>query len=680
MRHHSTRSSFHALSRLLRGGAFPCLSLALLTACGAGAGDGSPVDALTSSATSAGFRLTCSQLTIERGSLGDGQTAAALSARELTGEQDDWSKYVEFAPGSSATCDYALPAGVSGADLSSLSLDVSYRGPRKSDMRWTLEAWDADANAWVTIGDNAFAAAWSWSSATLALPAPYGRFAPGGQIKIRYATRSRADASLLDELVLTGTASSSGNGSGGGDAGSGGTGSTGSTGGSGVSSGSGSGGAGDPPGACGLGGATVARSYSPRLFAAGADPSGDAECRGVLNPERGVFRFKDLRSLDALSNLRADGYTLIYGKVLLDDYRTRDIDQGLLDQLGASFAAVRSAGLKVLPRFYYADTGTAPDAPLSRVLSHIAQLEPVLQQNADVIAVLHPGFVGAWGEWHSSTNDLTSPDSREQIFDALLEAIPENRMILARRPSHKLAAYGGPLTEETAFSGAPLSRVGHLNDCFLASDDDVGTYQLPGEKAYAAADSAFVPVGGETCGRNPPRSQCASALAELSTHHWSFINTDYHPDVIADWRSEGCFETVACRLGYRFAVMGHESPEQVARGQSLSLRLRVFNDGYARAYNPRPVYLVLQQGATRRFVQVDADPRRWAPGEESDLCLAAQLPADLPPGDYQLGVWLPDEAERLRDDPRYAIRLSSGATWDSATGVNLLDATVRVVE
>ncbi|MGK3986529.1 DUF4832 domain-containing protein [Sorangium sp. So ce136] len=435
-----------------------------------------------------------------------------------------------------------------------------------------------------------------------------------------------------------------------------------------------------PPGSCGWSGATVARSYTPRLFAAGDDPSGDVECRGVQNPERGVFRFMDLRSLDPLSDLRDEGYTLIYGKVLIDDYRTRDIDQSLIDQLDESFAAARSAGLKVLPRIYYATDIGEPDAPLSRVLAHIEQLRPVLEENADVIAVLNPGFVGAWGEWHSSTNDLTEPSNRKQIFDALLEALPSSRMTLARRPSHKQEAYGGPLTEATAFSGAPLSRVGHHNDCFLASDDDEGTYQLPGEKEYAIEDSAFVPVGGETCALNPPRSQCASALAELSLHHWSFLHTDYHPDVIADWKAEGCFETIACRLGYRFVVMGHESPEQVARGQSLSLRLRVSNDGYARAYNPRPVHLVLQQGATRRFIEVDADPRRWAPGAESDLCLQAQIPADLPPGDYQLGLWLPDGSERLRDDPRYAIRLSSGATWDSASGVNLLDATVQVVE
>ncbi|WP_437855462.1 DUF4832 domain-containing protein [Sorangium sp. So ce363] len=488
--------------------------------------------------------------------------------------------------------------------------------------------------------------------------------------------------SPVDSLTSSATAEGSGSGGSDGNGGSGtGSGASGGSSGSGTGGSSGSGGgAVAPPGSCGASGATVRRTYAPRLFTAGADPSGDAECQGVLNPERGVFHFRDLRSLGSVAGLRDEGYTLIYGQALIDDYRARDIDQPLIDRLDESFAAVRSAGLKVLPRFYYATDIGEDDAPLGRVLSHIDQLKPVLEANADVIAVLHPGFVGAWGEWHASTNDLTRPDSRKQIFDALLQALPASRMTLARRPSHKLEAYGGPLTEETAFSGAPLSRVGHLNDCFLASEDDVGTYQLPGEKAYAAADSAFTPVGGETCGRNPPRSECASALAELSAHHFSFINTDYHPDVLDDWRSGGCFETIACRLGYRFVVMEHESPEQIARGQPLSLRLRVFNDGYARAYNPRPVYLVLQQGEARRVAEVDADPRRWAPGEESEMCLEAQIPADLPPGDYQLGLWLPDASERLRDDPRYAIRLSSGAAWDGASGVNLLDAAVRVVE
>jgi len=417
---------------------------------------------------------------------------------------------------------------------------------------------------------------------------------------------------------------------------------------------------------------------APALFLAGDDPSSDGQCTDVLNPERGLFQFRDLRSPGNLGALRDEGYTLIYGKALIDDYRDRDIDAALLEELTAAFSAVRSAGLKVLPRFYYADDGDSPDAPLSQVLAHIEQLTAVLRENADVIAVLHAGFVGAWGEWHASTNDLTAPAARKQIFDALLAALPADRMVLSRRPSFKEAAYGGPLSAATAFDGSSLSRVGHLNDCFLASDNDVGTYQIEGERDYAIADSAFVPVGGETCGVNPPRSECASALEEMALLHWSFLNTSYHSDVIEGFRTNGCMPSIACRLGYRFAIVRHASPEALAPGSTLALTLRVVNDGFAPMYNPRPLELVLD-GPVRRELMVDVDPRSFAPGELVDVCLASALPDDLPPGMYRLGIRMPDAASSLADDPRYAVRFANAASWDAVTGTNLLDAHVAIL-
>jgi hypothetical protein len=436
---------------------------------------------------------------------------------------------------------------------------------------------------------------------------------------------------------------------------------------------------GNPTGMCSPVGPapTVVKVLYPKLFSQGADPSADPECTGVLNPERGIFQFFDLRNLGSVSGLRGQGYTLIYGKTLIDDYRDKDIDSALTNQLTASLASLRAAGLKVLPRFYYADDATSPDAPLDRVLKHIAQLAPLWQTNADVIAVLHPGFVGAWGEWHSSTNNLTDPAVRLQIFDALLQALPPDRMTMSRRPSFKKDAYGGPLTAATAFSGMPLSRVGHLNDCFLASADDMGTYQVAGEEQFAVDDSAFVPVGGETCAVNPPRSECASAMREMARLHWSFINTSYHQDVIQSWKDGGCYSTITCRLGYRLALLGHEVPSAVRKGEMLSLSVRLTNDGYAPPYNPRTVYLVVA-GPERRIFQVQADPRRWAPGETVDLCLGARVPADLPAGSYQIGLWMPDPAATLKDNASYAIRLASGATWDAATATNLLDAHVII--
>jgi hypothetical protein len=205
----------------------------------------------------------------------------------------------------------------------------------------------------------------------------------------------------------------------------------------------------------------------------------------------------------------------------------------------------------------------------------------------------------------------------------------------------------------------------------------MGTYQVAGEEQYAVDDSAFVPVGGETCAVNPPRSECTSAMREMARLHWSFVNTSYHQDVIKSWKDGGCFSTITCRLGYRFALLQHEVPTAVRKGETLSLSVRLTNDGYAPAYNPRTVYLVLA-GSERRVFPAQADPRRWAPGATVDLCLAATIPADLPAGSYQIGLWMPDAAAALKDNASYAIRLASGATWDTATATNLLDAHVTV--
>lgn len=417
------------------------------------------------------------------------------------------------------------------------------------------------------------------------------------------------------------------------------------------------------------------QSFNPALFSNGDNPSLSDACQG-LNPERGVFSFFNLRDLESLEQQRQFGSTLIYGQVLIDDYRDRDLDDALLSNLSASFQAVRDAGLKVLPRFYYAAGGSDADAPLARVLGHIRQLGPLLTENSDVIAALHAGFVGAWGEWHASTNNLTEPEARQAIFDALLAALPETRMVLARRPSHKQQAYGGPLTEATAYRQDSLSRVGHLNDCFLASDSDFGTYQLSGEKDYAIADSALTAVGGETCAVNPPRSECASAQQELALHHWSFINTSYHQDVLGSWQSGGCFEAIQCRLGYRLALLGHRSPQALNAGEVLNLSLQLFNDGYARPFNPRSLYVVLD-GPVRHELPTDLDWTDFAPGESQDYCLGLSLPADMEAGSYRIGLWLPDPSEMLRSDPRYAAQLVNGVAMDEQ-GVNWLDASVEV--
>ena len=94
------------------------------------------------------------------------------------------------------------------------------------------------------------------------------------------------------------------------------------------------------------------------------------------------------------------------------------------------------------------------------------------------------GFVGAWGEWYFTQHfgnqgaiSAAQWQDRRDVVDALLAALPTTTPVQLRTPAFKQHFFGAaPLSAAAAFSGSDASRVGHHNDCFLASEDDAGTY------------------------------------------------------------------------------------------------------------------------------------------------------------------------------------------------------------
>lgn len=393
-----------------------------------------------------------------------------------------------------------------------------------------------------------------------------------------------------------------------------------------------------------------------------------------LNPERGVYAWIDLVQGTDFSAVRGKGSTLAFAAVSLAAYREAPLDEALLGLLRRGFDAARAAKIKVILRFRYNSRIGDPDASKDRILGHIDQLKPLLQEHADVIAVLQAGFIGAWGEWHHSTHGLDNPADRQDILSALLSALPAHRLVQVRTPHFKDQTVGGPLDPEEALSGSPRARVGHHNDAFLAGTDDWGTYLDPVEtwKRWLETDSRFVPVGGETAQLNPPRTDPSLALAEMERFHWSFLNGSYHPDVIQSWKDKGAWTELRRRLGYRLSLTDAEWPEGVAPGGRFELSLSLRNEGFAAPWNFRAVRIVLSQGGTRWQARLDADPRRWHGGSPVQLFAALRAPASLAPGRYRLALWLPDEAPALREDPAYAIRLANEGIWNAAEGVNVL--------
>ncbi len=404
----------------------------------------------------------------------------------------------------------------------------------------------------------------------------------------------------------------------------------------------------------------VTRTYAPR----------DA---GLLNPERGFYETINLLGSDSFGSARAAGHTLALAGVRLDAFRTSPIDAPTLSALAAGLGRVRAAGLKVILRFQYNDGPIgAADASRAQVLAHLTQLRPVLQANADVIAVMQAGLIGAWGEWHSSTNGLDDTASRSAILHALLDALPPSRMVQVRTPNFVDDLFpGGPLTPALAFTATDRARVGHHNDCFLASDSDFGTYPSPIDswKSYVATYARFTPTGGETCAVYAPRSECPSATAELARLHYRFLNSEYHLGVLDSWRTGGCLPEIENRLGYRLVLEQLEHSAAVRPGGLLRLRWTVRNDGFGALFNERPLELVLEQGATRLTARVAVDVRRWEPGTH-EVAVTLRVPATLSPGPYRLSLALPDAEPSLRGRAEYAVQLANDGLW--AAGVNVL--------
>jgi hypothetical protein len=181
---------------------------------------------------------------------------------------------------------------------------------------------------------------------------------------------------------------------------------------------------------------------------------------------------------------------------------------------------------------------------------------------------------------------------------------------------------------------------------------------------------------------NPPHSQCATALAELERFHWSYLNREFHEEVLAGWQAEGCLTEIERRLGYRLVLKQGLFPSSTQPGAALSISIDLENEGFAAPVNPRPIELVLRHTVSGDVytLGLNTDLRQWMPGVLLRIDESVTVPADLPLGDYDLALHIPGADTTLAGNPGYAVRFANADTWDSERGVNRLLHTLRVEE
>lgn len=327
----------------------------------------------------------------------------------------------------------------------------------------------------------------------------------------------------------------------------------------------------------------------------------------------------------------------------------------------------------------------------------------------------------------------------EALPDRMLQVrVPKYKRLALSQPT--LAAFV-EVGETNAFTTIPAARIGFHNDGFGATKTDGGTwtepplYAKPGnpEYDYMTRESAFLPVDGEMFWSDQQYDGVAArgkgvdgfnSAVRMRLHHFSsfslahghsdregkvlsmdyWMSTAITPETlrklampIADgWFEDNLgqpavrteFEYLTDYLGYRLELQRARLPAKVTLGAEFSVDVELINRGFSTLHNPRPVSLVLmdRNGKVTELPATTADPRQWQPFRPDDsaykpllhkIAWSGPLPAGLPPGWYQIGLWLPDAAASLRLDPRYAVRVANrDVPWwtntDGHYGINLL--------
>lgn len=436
-------------------------------------------------------------------------------------------------------------------------------------------------------------------------------------------------------------------------------------------------------------------------YAATVTTTYEGSNENFANPERGFFiPFDPARpmrkdeiyplTLSDLQKVRIQGVTLIRRYYLLQEFRDKPISESFLNMIESDLELARKAGIKLIIGFSYNWLGGGQDASKTQIFSHLDQLKPILQANYDVISYMEAGFIGYWGEWNRSTHklDQNSQDRKDVLFK-ILATLPSERMVALRYPHYKRDIFNNenPLTPEEAFKGTYRARTGAVNNCFLASSDDWGTYDhiypkiVNEQKDFLHLDNRFVVQGGEVCDTSE-YDDCPNALQELARMRWSTLNLEPSDaaSILEDWEKQGCMAEIKNRLGYRFRLIQSAISSQVQPGGEFSMSFEITNDGWASLYNPRKLEVILRNTKTRSeyFLQIEEDPRMWMPGTQKLVNITTGIPVNMPQGEYDLFLNLPDPTPRLYNLPNFSIRLANKNLWEASTGYNSLQRTVSI--
>jgi hypothetical protein len=129
----------------------------------------------------------------------------ALAFQDQSGTQNSANKYVQFKGANYAGYQsFYLPAFINAADITTISVNVNYRGPLPATQTWTWSLYNWQTSSWVTLGTNSNVTASHWAAFTFNVSSPFDAFiGNGGEMRIQLQSNSATGNAWIDYESIT---------------------------------------------------------------------------------------------------------------------------------------------------------------------------------------------------------------------------------------------------------------------------------------------------------------------------------------------------------------------------------------------------------------------------------------------------------------------------------------------
>lgn len=417
-----------------------------------------------------------------------------------------------------------------------------------------------------------------------------------------------------------------------------------------------------------------------------------------INPFNKNEKYPDTFIPERLVQYKAeeDSLTLTQLYLYLSNYVDSDIPKEAFDNMQTIFDDIKNQGYKVILRFAYNYKGLNSSGGESKkyISRHLEQLRPFLRKNNGLIATCQMGFIGAWGEWHSSTLSKDQ-EAKNLLVNTLLDIFPKEYCLQLRYPKQKKLL--------SLRYKEDWKRIGFSNDYFTAGEHSHAPENdfVPGDENYEMVqkDASNFFMSGEI----PYNENTEWGLHELISvdrsmqimrdHHYSAFDItqnnelninywkgykvypekldslqipyeiSYFKDIKGNNISRSAYEFIRDHLGYRLYLKSASFNKEKT---FLSYSIRLKNTGFATVVNPHLFYLVFidkYNNIVYRTRLKDVNPKDWQPYSIIDgkfksviYKLNGKIPINLNPGNYKVGIWMPDVQPSLLYNPVYDIK------------------------